>query len=92
MDYGKKSKLEFSIYLAPQVATALVEPFNSTLCVHTILQHSFCAFRVDNEAIDDICRRNLDIATDRQSQLGHGQGAKGRLHVVQHHGHCRGLG
>ena len=57
VDYGKKSKLEFCIYPAPQVATAVVEPYNSTLCAHTTLEHSDCAFMVDNEAIYDICRR-----------------------------------
>ncbi|KAF7639635.1 Tubulin alpha chain [Meloidogyne graminicola] len=31
VDYGKKSKLEFSIYPAPQVSTAVVEPYNSVL-------------------------------------------------------------
>ena len=65
VDYGKKSKLEFCIYPAPQVATAVVEPYNSTLCAHTTLEHSDCAFMVDNEAIYDICRRSLDI--DRPS-------------------------
>jgi len=61
VDYGKKSKLEFSVYPAPQVATAVVEPYNSILTTHTTLEHSDCAFMVDNEAIYDICRRNLDI-------------------------------
>uniref|UniRef100_A0A8C7FRL2 Tubulin alpha chain n=1 Tax=Oncorhynchus kisutch TaxID=8019 RepID=A0A8C7FRL2_ONCKI len=61
VDYGKKSKLEFSIYPAPQVSTAVVEPYNSTLTTHTTLEHSDCAFMVDNEAIYDICRRNPDI-------------------------------
>ena len=56
VDYGKKSKLEFCIYPAPQVATAVVEPYNSTLCAHTTLEHTDCAFMVDNEAIYDICR------------------------------------
>ena len=28
---------------------------------HTTLEHSDCAFMVDNEAIYDVCRRNLDI-------------------------------
>ncbi|KAG7278483.1 hypothetical protein CRUP_038778 [Coryphaenoides rupestris] len=65
VDYGKKSKLEFSIYPAPQVSTAVVEPYNSILTTHTTLEHSDCAFMVDNEAIYDICRRNLDI--DRPS-------------------------
>ncbi|MEJ1286943.1 hypothetical protein NN561_017957 [Cricetulus griseus] len=61
VDYGKKSKLEFSIYPAPRVSTAVVEPYNSILTTHTTLEHSDCAFMVDNEAIYDICRRNLDI-------------------------------
>ncbi|ELK36340.1 Putative tubulin-like protein alpha-4B [Myotis davidii] len=34
VDYGKKSKLEFSIYPAPQVSTAVVEPYNSILTTH----------------------------------------------------------
>ncbi|VDP16015.1 unnamed protein product [Soboliphyme baturini] len=56
VDYGKKSKLEFAIYPAPQVSTAVVEPYNSILTTHTTLEHSDCAFMVDNEAIYDICR------------------------------------
>ena len=65
VDYGKKSKLEFSIYPAPQISTAVVEPYNSVLTTHTTLEHSDVSFMVDNEAIYDICRRNLDI--DRPS-------------------------
>merc|ERR1712202_108773 len=61
VDYGKKSKLEFAVYPAPQISTAVVEPYNSILTTHTTLEHSDCAFMVDNEAIYDICRRNLDI-------------------------------
>jgi len=50
VDYGKKSKLEFAIYPAPQISTAVVEPYNSILTTHTTLEHSDCAFMVDNEA------------------------------------------
>ncbi|KAI4895349.1 hypothetical protein NFI96_012438 [Prochilodus magdalenae] len=69
VDYGKKSKLEFSIYPAPQVSTAVVEPYNSILTTHTTLEHSDCAFMVDNEAIYDICRRNLDIERPSYTNL-----------------------
>ena len=69
VDYGKKSKLEFSIYPAPQVSTAVVEPYNSILTTHTTLEHSDCAFMVDNEAIYDICRRNLDIECPTYTNL-----------------------
>ena len=61
VDYGKKSKLEFCVYPAPQTATSVVEPYNSILTTHTTLEHSDCSFMVDNEAIYDICRRNLGL-------------------------------
>ncbi|XP_072019287.1 tubulin alpha chain-like [Amphiura filiformis] len=59
--YGRKSKLEFAVYPSPHMSSAVVEPYNSILTTHTTLEHTDCAFMVDNEAIYDICRRNLDI-------------------------------
>ncbi|KAI7862618.1 tubulin alpha-1 chain [Mucor mucedo] len=69
VDYGKKSKLEFSVYPAPQLSTSVVEPYNSILTTHTTLEHSDVSFMVDNEAIYDICRRNLDIERPTYSNL-----------------------
>jgi tubulin alpha len=69
VDYGKKCKLEFCVYPAPQVATSVVEPYNSILTTHTTLEHSDCSFMVDNEAIYDICRRNLDIERPNYENL-----------------------
>ncbi|OXB52108.1 hypothetical protein ASZ78_002612 [Callipepla squamata] len=57
------------LYPAPQVSTAVVEPYNSILTTHTTLEHSDCAFMVDNEAIYDICRRNLDIERPTYTNL-----------------------
>ncbi|CAK9779820.1 uncharacterized protein COLE_05023 [Cutaneotrichosporon oleaginosum] len=68
-DYGKKSKLEFSVYPAPKMSTSVVEPYNSVLTTHTTLEHSDCSFMVDNEAIYDICRRNLGIASPSFTNL-----------------------
>jgi tubulin alpha len=45
-DYGKKSKLEFSVYPAPTLANSVVEPYNSVLTTHTTLEHSDCSFMV----------------------------------------------
>ena len=69
VDYGKKAKLEFSVYPAPQVATAVVEPYNAILTTHTTLEHSDCAFMVDNEAIYDICRKSLDVERPTYTNL-----------------------
>ena len=45
-DYGKKSKLEFSVYPAPKTSNSIVEPYNSVLTTHTTLEHSDCSFMV----------------------------------------------
>ena len=59
IDHGKKAIVEFSIYPASRVSTSVVEPYNSILCAHTILEHFDCAFMVDNEAIYDIAGETL---------------------------------
>jgi tubulin alpha len=69
LEYGKKTKLEFSIYPAPQISTAVVEPYNSILTTHTTIENSDCSFIFDNEAIFDICRRNLDISRPSYTNL-----------------------
>jgi tubulin alpha len=60
-DYGKKTKLDFSIYPAPKIISAVVEPYNSILTTHSTLEHSDCTFMFDNEALFDICSSGLDI-------------------------------
>uniref|UniRef100_A0A1Q3EV54 Tubulin alpha chain n=1 Tax=Culex tarsalis TaxID=7177 RepID=A0A1Q3EV54_CULTA len=61
MDYGKKCKLEFAVYPAPRISTAVVEPYNSVLTTHTTMESSDCCFMIDNEATYDICTKNLQI-------------------------------
>ena len=68
-DYGKKTKLEFAIYPAPQISTAVVEPYNSILTTHTTLEHSDCSFLVDNQALYEICRRSLDVERPTYTNL-----------------------
>ena len=58
-DYGKKSKLEFSVYPAPTMANSVVEPYNSVLTTHTTLEHSDCSFMV----------RDCDLSTSGRSNL-----------------------
>jgi len=69
VDYGKKSKLDYCIYPSPQVSTAVVEPYNCVLSTHSLLEHTDCCFQMDNEAMYDICRRNLDIERPTYTNL-----------------------
>lgn len=60
-EYNKKHKLEFVIYPCPRLSTAVVEPYNAVLMSSGTMDHSDCAFLVDNEALYDICLRKLDM-------------------------------
>jgi tubulin alpha len=69
VDYGRKSKLSFAISPSPMVSTAVVEPYNSVLSTHALLEHTDCTFCLDNEALYDVCRRNLGIERPTYTNL-----------------------
>ncbi|XP_012281440.1 tubulin alpha chain [Orussus abietinus] len=68
-DYGNVTKLDFSIYPAPNISTSVVEPYNAVLTTHGILDFEDCCFLVDNEALYDICARNLDVGRPTYTNL-----------------------
>ena len=55
LEYDTKSKMEFSVYLAPKFCTVIVELYNRILKTHTTLDHSNCTFIFDNETIMFYC-------------------------------------
>eukprot|EP00484_Ammonia_sp_Unknown_P001071 CAMPEP_0197022864 /NCGR_PEP_ID=MMETSP1384-20130603/3662_1 /TAXON_ID=29189 /ORGANISM="Ammonia sp." /LENGTH=458 /DNA_ID=CAMNT_0042450975 /DNA_START=147 /DNA_END=1523 /DNA_ORIENTATION=+ len=69
VDYGKKSKLGFTVFPSPQVSTTVVEPYNSVLSTHSLLEHTDVAVMLDNEAIYDICKNSLDIERPKYDNL-----------------------
>ncbi|XP_046658860.1 tubulin alpha-8 chain-like [Homalodisca vitripennis] len=60
-EFPRKSKLEFLVYPSPKVSSAVVEPYNSILTTHACMDFTDCAFMVDNEALYDLCKKQLDI-------------------------------
>lgn len=68
-NFAKKCKLEFVVYPAPTISTAVVEPYNSVLTTHCTLDTTDCAFMVDNQAIYDICKNKLNIERPRYVNL-----------------------
>lgn len=69
LDYGKKTKLGFNIYPSPHLSTSVVEPYNAVLASKALLEHADISVMFDNEAIYDICRKNLDIERPSYNNL-----------------------
>ena len=47
----------------------MVEPYNTVLCTHTMLENSEVAFMVDNQSMYDLCLRNMDIEKPKFTNL-----------------------
>jgi tubulin alpha len=69
VDYRKKSKLGFEIYPSKNLSTCVVEPYNAMLSTHWLLDHTEVSVLLDNEAIYDICKKQLDIKRPSYADL-----------------------
>ncbi|OAD54075.1 Tubulin alpha chain, partial [Eufriesea mexicana] len=68
-DYPKKITLDFVLYPSPNIATVIVEPYNAVFTTHATLDYVNCSFLVDNEALYNICDRNLDVENPTYTNL-----------------------
>ena len=69
VDYKKKTKVEFAVYPSTNLSSVVVEPYNTVLCTHTMMENSEVAFMVDNQAMYDLCLRNMDIEKPKFTNL-----------------------
>lgn len=68
-EFGKKPKLDFCIYPSPKLATSVVEPYNTVMSTHALLDYVDVSFLMDNEAIYNICKSKLGIEQPSYSHI-----------------------
>nr|Q962P8.1 RecName: Full=Tubulin alpha-6 chain [Naegleria pringsheimi]AAK84065.1 alpha-tubulin TUBA3 [Naegleria gruberi] len=71
VEFPKKCKLSYTVYPSPQLATSVVEPYNSVLSTHSLLEHNDISVVLDNQAIYDICKQRLKIERANYRNLNH---------------------
>ena len=54
---------------APAIASGVVEPYNSVLSTHTLLEHCDVTFAFDNEALYDIAKTTLELDSPSYANL-----------------------
>jgi tubulin alpha len=60
-EFARQSKISVTITPAPQVATAVTEPYNHVLAAHSLLEYTDVTLTYDNEGLYDCCRRKLSV-------------------------------
>ncbi|KAL4831096.1 hypothetical protein H8958_007122 [Nasalis larvatus] len=58
-------------YNEASVSDAVVEPYNATLSVHLLIESADETFCIDNEAVYNMCPRNLKLPTPTYGDLNH---------------------
>lgn len=61
VEYTKRSKFQIGVVPCNQLATAVVEPYNSLLSLNASTEHAEICNMTDNEAVYQICTNSLDI-------------------------------
>lgn len=59
----------FSVIPSPKVSTVVIEPYNATLCLQMLIENSDQTHCIDNEALYNICFRNLKLANPTYNDL-----------------------
>eukprot|EP01068_Selenidium_serpulae_P020681 Selendium_serpulae@DN8985_c0_g1_i1.p1 len=60
-EFSRKTKMNFSVWPSPKLSSAVVEPYNTVLSTHALLDNSEVCVLFDNEAIYGICQRKLNV-------------------------------
>merc|ERR1712232_1429432 len=60
-DFPDRMISTFSVVPSPKVSNTVVEPYNCVLSAHHLIDNADQVFCIDNEALYDICTRNLKM-------------------------------
>nr|AJQ24570.1 beta-tubulin TubP [Atkinsonella hypoxylon] len=61
----------FSVLPSAQTSDTVVEPYNTTLSVHQLVENSDATFCIDNQALYNICQRTLKLPNPNTGDLNH---------------------
>uniref|UniRef100_A0A804LJ04 Tubulin beta chain n=1 Tax=Zea mays TaxID=4577 RepID=A0A804LJ04_MAIZE len=70
-EYPDRMMLTFSVFPSPEVSDTVVEPYNTTMSVHRLVENADECMVLDNEALYDICFRTLKLTTPSFGDLNH---------------------
>eukprot|EP01126_Amoeba_proteus_P054644 TRINITY_DN6733_c0_g1_i18.p1 TRINITY_DN6733_c0_g1~~TRINITY_DN6733_c0_g1_i18.p1 ORF type:complete len:339 (+),score=34.49 TRINITY_DN6733_c0_g1_i18:226-1242(+) len=60
-EYPDRMMATFSVMPSAQASETVVEPYNTSLALHQLLENANCTFALDNEALNNICKNSLKI-------------------------------
>jgi tubulin beta len=62
-EFPDKILCAFSVFPSPKVSDTVVEPYNAVLSTHQLIENADQVFCIDNEALFNICQRQLKVVS-----------------------------
>lgn len=70
-DHPERMMTTFSVFPSPKVSDVVLEPMNSVLATHQLIENTDIVYCIDNEALYDICFQTLHLANPSYGDLNH---------------------
>lgn len=70
-EYPDRIMNTFSVVPSPKVSDTVVEPYNSVLSLHQLVENTDETYCIDNEALYDICFKTLKLQNPTYGDLNH---------------------
>lgn len=70
-EYPERIISTFSVLPSPKVSDTVVEPYNATMSISTLVENTDETYIIDNEALYDICYRTLKLSAPSYPDLNH---------------------
>ena len=68
-EYPDRIVSTFTVLPSPKVSDTIVEPYNSVLAMHQLVENSDLTFNLDNEALYNICSKRLGMPAPAYGEL-----------------------
>jgi len=70
-EYPDRMMLTYSVFPSPKVSDTVVEPYNTLLSVHQLIENADECVVLDNEALYDLCFSKLELTTPTFQDLNY---------------------
>jgi len=70
-EFSDRIVATYSVLPSTSVSSTVVEPYNSTLSLHQLIEHAEMTYTIDNEALQNICNHSLKLKNPSYQDLNH---------------------
>ena len=69
IEYGKKTKMSYTVWSSPKLSTCVVEDYNTALSINFLIEHLDAITMLDNEQLYKVCSKQMGIEDPKYADV-----------------------